>query len=44
MLLSVYQFMAECNGSAGGIFAKANTLEISGRIHLECMYNAFCEK
>ena len=29
MLLSVYQFMAECSGLAGSIvFAKANTLEI----------------
>ena len=36
--------MAECNESVGSIFAKANTLEISGRIHLECMCNAFYEK
>ena len=36
--------MAECNESVGSIFAKANTLEIFGRIHLECMCNAFYEK
>ena len=36
--------MAECNESVGSIFAKANTLEISGRIHLECMCKAFYEK